>query len=59
MISMAYFFNVIFINTDLYLNGETRNIDGTVTRSRSNVEISTPRTSKLIPRNITVTKVVT
>ena len=59
MISMAYFFNVTFINTDLYLNGETRNIDGTVTRSRSNVEISTPRTSKLIPRNITVTKVVT
>jgi hypothetical protein len=58
MISVAYFFNVNFVNPNIEVHGETRNLDGTTTRQTSNVAITVPRTSKLIPRNIAAAKLI-
>jgi hypothetical protein len=58
LISMLYFFNVEYVSNDFIMYAYKYNVDGTVTVEESTLEISSARTSKYIPRTITVTKLV-
>ena len=58
IIATLYFFNIDYVANDFLIQAYKYNLDGSVTPDSSTIEIVSNRTSKYIPRNITVTKMV-